>query len=102
MGLGEALGETLGNAPGSSWTLSAICLPHTSSLQVRGKRSACCRGATFPLLCSPSLSHFTQRAYEVGVTLVAQINLKLKPGPKGSGPVIFALCASYAGFTALP
>ena len=68
--------------------LSAICLPHASSFQVRSKQSACCRGATFPLLSSPSPSHFPQRAYEVGVTLVAQINLKLKPGPKGSGPVI--------------
>lgn len=43
--LGEAWGEPLGSAPGRSWTLSALCIPLTSSLSVRAKN---CLAADVP------------------------------------------------------
>lgn len=99
--LGEAWGEPLGSAPGRSWTLSALCIPLTSSLSVRAKN---CLAAEVPhslFELSPSILLST-KGCETGVTLMVQINLKLKSGPRGLGPGIL-LCGSpgFNGFVAL-
>ena len=99
--VGEALGETLGSTSDRSWSLSAVCLPHTPKLHVRDKESAHCRGTTSPLPSSPCPSHFPQRVYEIGVSVMARINFTDGARTRRIRTCESCLVCLYPGFTAL-